>query len=295
MQGFAPSVAGSWSGAAGSTGGVPSVEWLGWIVLLAIIILIVVLVTRTIRLTTIHDYERGLRFRQGRLVGLVDPGVHLTVGPLVELHALDVRPAMVPVEGQEILTADGVAAKVSLIARYVVGDPVAAVTRDADFRRTTYLLLQLGLRQAVSHRTLDETIAARAELGGEVREAIAGRLAAIGIELLDVEVRDVMLPGELKRAFASVIAARKEGEASLERARAETAALRGLANAGRTLADNPGLLQLRILQELGASSGNTVVFGAGDGTSVPRNGPTPAGGGTGDPASAPSRSPRARG
>jgi hypothetical protein len=66
-----------------------------------------------------------------------------------------------------------------------------------------------------------------------------------------------------------VLAARKEGEAALERARSETAALRGLANAGRTLADNPGLLQLRILQELGASSGNTVVFGAPDSVARP--------------------------
>jgi regulator of protease activity HflC (stomatin/prohibitin superfamily) len=303
LQGFGPSVAGSWSGAAGSSGGVRSVEWLGWIVVLAIVVLVVVVAARSIRLTTIHDYQRGLRFRQGRLVGLVDPGVHLTVRPLVELQALDVRPAMVPVEGQEILTADGVAAKVSLVARYVVGDPVAAITRDADFRRTTYLLLQLGLRQAVSHRTLDETIAARSALGPEVREAIAGRLAEIGVELLDVEVRDVMLPGELKRAFASVIAARKEGEASLERARAETAALRGLANAGRTLADNPGLLQLRILQEIGASSGNTVVFGAGDGTIRPGDATIRPGDGAassgagGDPAAGPStsRSPRARG
>src|SRR3954451_4376471 len=241
------------------------VEWLLLAVVIALAALIVVVAIRSVRITTIHDYERGLRFRQGRLVGLVDPGVHLTVGPLTELRGLDVRPAMVPVEGQEILTADGVAAKVSLVARYVVGDPVAAVTLDADFRRTTYLVLQLGLRAVVSKRTLDENLAARAALGAEVREVVAGRLAGIGVELLDVEVRDVMLPGELKRAYASVIAARKEGEAALERARGETAALRGLANAGRTIADNPGLLQLRILQELGASSGNTVVFGAPDG------------------------------
>ena len=268
------------------------------LVAIALVVLAVVVAVRSIRITTIHDYERGLRFRQGKLVGLVEPGIHVTVGPLTEIRGLDVRPAMVPVEGQEILTADGVAAKVSLVARYVVGDPVAAVTRDADFRRTTYLLLQLGLRSAVTRRTLDESLDARAELGPEVRDAVAGRLAAIGVELLDVEVRDVMLPGELKRAFASVIAARKDGEASLERARAETAALRGLANAGRTLVDNPGLLQLRILQEVGASSGNTIVFGA-DAPIVPgpggaHAGGSPAGGDGGDGGRAPrtTRAPR---
>ena len=264
------------------------------VVLIALVVLIVVIVLRVVRVTTIHDYERGLRFRQGRLVGLVDPGVHLTVGPLTELRGLDVRPSMVPVEGQEILTKDGVAAKISLVARYVVGDPVAAVTQDADFRRTTYLVLQLGLRQAVNRRTLDENLAARAALGPEVRELVAGRLAAIGVELLDVEVRDVMIPAELKRAFAAVIVARKEGEAALERARGETAALRGLANAGRTLADNPGLLQLRILQELGASSGNTIVFGAPDGPALPpRPGGTQVAADGGDgPAARAARQPR---
>ena len=70
-----------------------------------------------------------------------------------------------------------------------------------------------------------------------------------------------MVPSEMKRAFAGIVAARREGEAALERARGETAALRGLANAGRMLDDNPGLLQLRILQQLGASSGNTIMLG----------------------------------
>ena len=70
-----------------------------------------------------------------------------------------------------------------------------------------------------------------------------------------------MVPSELKRAFAGIVAARREGEAALERARGETAALRSLANAGRMVEDNPGLLQLRILQQLGGSSGNTIMLG----------------------------------
>jgi regulator of protease activity HflC (stomatin/prohibitin superfamily) len=235
----------------------------------------VIAVIREVHVVTVHDYERGLRFNRGRLAGLVDPGVHVTFGPLSEIRPLDVRPAMLPIEGQEVLTADGVAAKVSLVARYEVGDPVAAMTRDAAWSRTLYLLLQLALRDAVTRRTLDETLAARRELGPEIREAAATRLASLGVELLEVEVRDVMLPGELKRSYASVLVARKEGEASLERARAETAALRSLANAGRTVSDNPGLLQLRILQEIGGSTGNTVVFGAPDGSPAIRPPATP--------------------
>jgi regulator of protease activity HflC (stomatin/prohibitin superfamily) len=76
--------------------------------------------------------------------------------------------------GQEVLTADRVAAKVSLAARYVVGDVAAAITRDADYRRTLYLLLQLALRDAIGRRTLEEALAGRPEISAEVREACAG-------------------------------------------------------------------------------------------------------------------------
>ena len=238
--------------------------------LVALALLVAVVVRWLVAMTTVHDYERGLHFRRGRFTGLVDAGSHVGVRWVNEFRVLDIRPTFVAVEGQEVLTADRVAAKVSLAARYVVGDVAAAVIRDADYRRTMYLLLQLALRDAIGGRTLEEALAARAEIGAEVREACAGPLTAIGVELLEVDVRDVMLPSELKRAFAGVIAARKDGEAALERARAETAALRALANAGRMLDDNPGVLQLRILQEVGDSSGNTIVFGAPDQASTVR-------------------------
>ena len=241
------------------------VELLVVLAAMLVIGLVVALAIRTfVSVTVVHDYERGLRFQGGRLTGLANTGSHLTVRPFSEMQLLDVRPTIVPVDGQEILTADGVTAKISLTARYVVGDAVAAVTRDADFRRTLHLLLQLALRDAVAGRTLEEVLAARRVLGGEVREACAPRLTGLGVELLEVEVRDVMLPAELRRAFAGVVAARKEGQVALERSRAETASLRSLANAGHMLDENPGLLQLRILQQLGDSPGTTVVYGVAD-------------------------------
>jgi regulator of protease activity HflC (stomatin/prohibitin superfamily) len=165
------------------------------------------------------------------------------------------------VPGQEILTADGVALKVSLTAHYVIADPVAAVNGDQDFLRALYVALQSGLRDAIAGRTADEILAARGDIGPTTGAAVASDLARIGVELLGVDVRDIMVPGELKRAFAGIVSARREGEAALERARGETAALRSLANAGRLVDDNPGLLQLRLLQQLEGSSGNTLVVG----------------------------------
>ena len=100
-------------------------------------------------------------------------------------------------------------------------------------------------------------------------EAAASTLAKLGLELLSVDVRDFMIPGEMKRAFAGVVAARKEGEVALERARGETAALRNLANAAGMVEQHPGLLQIRLLQEIGGSSGNTLMVGMPESATVP--------------------------
>lgn len=231
------------------------------VVVLLILVIVGLLVRPLVTVATVHDYQRGLRYRDGRLVGLLDPGTHVALKPFTEIHVLDGRPTSITVPGQEILTADGVALRISLTARYVVADPVAAMTNDQNYVSALYIALHAGLREAIAGRTADEILAARADLGPAVGGAVASDLARLGLELLGVDVRDVMVPSELKRAFAGLVAARREGEAALERARGETAALRSLANAGRMVEDNPGLLQLRILQQLGGSSGNTIMLG----------------------------------
>ena len=233
--------------------------------LLVVLVVIAFVARAAFDVVTVHDYERGLRYTRGRFRGLVDPGTYVTVKPLTEIRLLDARPAHLTVEGQEILLADGTSIKVSIAARYVLGDAVAVVTGDRDAYRALYLLLQLGLRDAVSGRSIDEVLSGRADIGPQIRERVASDLAKIGLELLSVEVRDLMLTGELRRAFAAVVAARKDGQAALERARSETATLRNLANAGRMVEDNPGLLQLRLFQQLGASTGNTIMMGMPDG------------------------------
>jgi regulator of protease activity HflC (stomatin/prohibitin superfamily) len=230
------------------------------LVILLIVVVVALLARPFVAVVTVHDYQRGLRYRRGVFSGLVDPGTHLIVRPFSEVFVLDSRPAFLTLEGQEILTADVVPIKISLAARYVIGDPVAAVTGDQSYGQAFRMELQLGLREALAGRTADQLLGERAAIGPAVFERTASRLARLGIELLSVEARDLMVSGELKKAFAGVITARKEGEAALERARGETASLRNLANAGRMVEDNPGLLQLRMLQQLGASPGSSVVL-----------------------------------
>ncbi len=253
------------------------------IIVLLVVLIAVVLLRPAITIATIHDYQRGLRYRQGRLVGLIDPGMHVAIRPYTEIHLIDGRPTSITVPGQEILTADGVALRVSLTARYVVADAVAAVTHDQNYVSALYTALHGALREVLAGRTADQILAARADLGPAVGGAVASELARLGLELLGVDVRDVMVPAELKRAFASIVAARREGEAAVERARGETAGLRVLANAGRMLDDNPGLLQLRLLQQLGGSSGNTIVLGMPGPDGRPTTPPVPGIGPAGAP------------
>lgn len=235
------------------------------LVAVAVVALAAIAVSRVLGVVTIHDYERGLRYSWGRFRGLLAPGLHLAIRPVMEIRTLDARPTHLILEGQDIPTVDGVVVKISLAARYQVGDPVAVVTGDQAPEWALRLLLQLALRDAIGRRTLDEVLASRPAIGREVLDRGQFEAARVGLELLAVDVRDVMLPAELRRAFAGAVAARKEGEAALERVRAETAALRGMANAARLIDDNPNLLQLRLLQQLAESSGNTVVFNAPDG------------------------------
>jgi len=231
------------------------------LLLLIVVIVVAILVRPIVRVVTVYDYQRGLRYRMGRFSGLAETGPHVSFRGFNEIRVLDGRPTSLTVPGQEILSSDGVALKVSLTAHYVLADPIAAVTGDQDFLRALYVALQTGLRDSISGRSADDILATRGEIGPATGAAIASDLARIGVELLGVDVRDVMVPGDLKRAFAGVVAARREGEAALERSRGETAALRTLANASRLVEDNPALLQLRVLQQLEASSGNTVVLG----------------------------------
>jgi regulator of protease activity HflC (stomatin/prohibitin superfamily) len=231
------------------------------LLILVVAIVIAVVVSQFIGSITIHEYERGVRFVRGKFTGLADTGTSYFFKPTTEIRVLDVRPTSMTIEGQEVMTSDGVALKMSLVARYVVGDAAAYVMSDSASGRTMYLDIQLGLREVVAGKTVDEILAARTTIGPEILALVAPQVMTIGIELTAVEVRDVMVPSDLKRAFAAVVAARHDGAAALERARGETAALRSLANAGRMVGDNPGLLSLRVVQELSAKSGNTVVLG----------------------------------
>jgi regulator of protease activity HflC (stomatin/prohibitin superfamily) len=247
------------------------------IALLAVVLVVAVVLRFVISVVTVRDYQRGVRFRNGRLAGLLSTGTHIAVRPFSEIQVLDGRPSALTVPRQAMLTADAVEVHVSLVARYVVVDPVTAVTGDQSWPDALAAALQVRLRQAVAERTVDELLAARAALGGTIGTAIASDVARIGVELLGVDVGEVMVPAELRHASVAIVAARREAEAAVERARGETAVVQTLADAGRLVDQNPSLLQLRAIQQAETTSARAAASGGGGPEAVaPESGDDPA-------------------
>jgi len=239
-------------------------DWLWVVPLIAIVGGLVALGYWSPSQLTVFEFERGLRYRNGRFAEVLAPGRYWYSKRTGRITKVDVRPVILPIPGQELLTSDGIAVKVSVLANYEVADVALATNKVQNYVQGIYSAVQVAVREEVAALTIEQLIAARSELGKRLLNRSTEPLSEFGVALRSVDLRDVMLPGDIKRAFAQELAARKEGAATLEKARGETAALRNLANAARMLEDNPALYQLRLLQQIGGSSGNTVVVGQTD-------------------------------
>jgi len=189
---------------------------------------------------------------------------------------MDLRRSFTLVAGQEVLTADNVALKLSLLVTHQVADPVKAMHETQNWATDLYNAAQLALRAVVGGVAVEALLNQRVEIGAQLLARVQADAAKIGINVHAVEVKDVIFPAELKRAFADALKAKQEGLAALERARGESAALRNLANAARVLEGNPALMNLRVLQSLSAaqSAGNTLVLGVPGGFVPLKNGKT---------------------
>ena len=232
-----------------------------WITVLVAILLVVLYKLLGIRTVIIYEYQRGLRYQRGRFVGVVPPAQYWLFLRSTHIVPLDVRPTFVTVPGQEVLTADGVSVKISVAAQFEVEDPNLAINKNAAYVQALYMLLQMAVRTLVSGEKIASLMEARADLSKRLNEAVAADTKKLGVRLISADIKDLMLPGDLKKVFAQVVKAEREGLAALERARGESAALRNLANAAKMIEDNPNLLQLRALQAMGEGTGNTLVFG----------------------------------
>jgi regulator of protease activity HflC (stomatin/prohibitin superfamily) len=213
---------------------------------------------------TVQPWQRALERLDGAPTVVLEPGRH-PKRTRAEYQVLDVREQLLTLSPQEVLTADGVTVKVTTALLWRVGDPVVYTETVADPLSRVYLAVQVALREGLVGLDVDAVVRTARQAVAQSATAAgteAGR--AVGIEVLDVVVKDVILPPDLRAAYAAVVTARQRAQAQLEAARAETAALRSLANGAKLLDDHPALAQLRIIQSLPVGSTIELTLPAAD-------------------------------
>ena len=205
----------------------------------------------------------GLLYRHGAYRHRLSPGRHRFWRRGHEVRLVDMRKTLLNVSGQEVLTADHVTLKFSVVLTYEIVQAEKAIHEVQGYEAFLHVAVQLALRAVVGVQPVETLLAQRFDVAAQLTPRVKADAEKIGIIVHAVDVKDVMFPTELKRAFGDVLKAKQEGQAALERARGESAALRNLANAARVLEGNPALMNLRVLQSLAAAQngGNTLVLG----------------------------------
>jgi regulator of protease activity HflC (stomatin/prohibitin superfamily) len=200
----------------------------------------------------VEAHEAGLLFIDGKLAERLPAGRHAfwAVGRTIKLQKVDTRPQPLEVTAQEILTKDRVGIRVTLTAFTKIVDPEKAALASGDVSNTIYRLVQFAIREAVATRTLDEILAARDTIDREVRAFVTERASALGVEIGEIGVKDVILPGDVRELLNKVVEAERTAKANLIRRQEETAATRSLLNTARLMEDNPLLLRLKELEAL---------------------------------------------
>jgi regulator of protease activity HflC (stomatin/prohibitin superfamily) len=200
----------------------------------------------------VENHEAGLLYVEGRLVERLPPGRHAfwTVGRKIEVKRLDLRPQAVEIMAQEMLTKDRIALRVTLTAFRRIVDPERVVNAVPDVDAWLYRLVQFAIREAVAARTLDEVLSAKGALDAELRAFVRERMADTGIEVTELGVKDVILPGEIRELVNKVVEAERTAKANLIRRQEETAATRSLLNTAKLMEDNPLVLRLKELESI---------------------------------------------
>lgn len=232
---------------------------LGLIIIIILFLLIVLLASVKI----VKEYERGVVFRLGRLVGPRGPGLILLLPFIERMTKVDLRTITMDVPAQEVITRDNVTVRVNAVSYFRVIDPSAAITNVTDFVRATSQIAQTTLRSILGQSSLDELLSEREKINAELQRIIDEQTEPWGVKVSIVEVKDVELPQSMQRAMARQAEAEREKRAKIIHAEGEFQASKQLAEAAHVIAREPVALQLRYLQtlgEIGTEKNTTIVF-----------------------------------
>lgn len=211
----------------------------------------------------INQYERGVLFTFGKFSGLMQPGWNLVLPVVQSYEKVDIRTKAVNVPNQEAITKDNVSTQISAVIYYKVTDASKAILEVENFYIAVDQLAQTTMRNIVGEVELNELLANRDSIAKRIRDIVEGTTSSWGLEVLAVELKDILLPSDMKRTMAKQAEAQREKEATIINSEGEVAAAQNLAKAATLMAQTPGALHLRTLNsinDISSDQSNTVVF-----------------------------------
>jgi len=231
------------------------------ITIAAIVALIVMFLFNAIRI--VREYERGVIFRLGRLVGAKGPGLFLIIPVVDKMVKISLRTIVLDVPPQEVITKDNVTTSVNAVLFFRVVDPSASVVEVEDYLEATRQIAMTTLRSILGGVELDQVLGERDRINMQLQEIIDEQTDPWGIKVKSVEIKDVKIPGDMQRAIARQAEAERERRAKIINAEGELQAASKLSEAAGIIQQNPAALQLRYLQSLvdiSAENASTIVF-----------------------------------
>jgi len=227
------------------------------------IIVLVVLIFMMMAIKIVTEYERGVIFRLGRLVGARGPGLFLIIPFVDRMVKVDLRVITMDVPPQDVITKDNVTVRVNAVVFFRVVDPEASVVKVLDFIRATSQISQTTLRNVLGQSELDELLTAREKINQTLQKIIDEHTDPWGIKVSTVEIKDVELPETMRRMMSAQAEAERERRAKIIHADGEFQASERLAQAGAIIGREPTTLQLRYLQtltEIASEKNSTIIF-----------------------------------
>lgn len=229
-----------------------------------VVLMIIPFIVLPSMVVIINEYQRGVLFRLGRLIGIIEPGFNIIFPFGIDrVVKIDLRTFTIDVAKQEVITKDNVPVLVDAVVYFNVFDPVLAVTKVANYTQSTTLLGQTILRSVLGQHELDEILSKRSELNEILRRLLDEDTDPWGIKITAVEIKSIELPDTMKRAMAKQAEAERERRAKIIAADGEYQAAQKLLEAASVISKEPAALQLRYLQtlsEIAVEKNSTILF-----------------------------------
>lgn len=227
------------------------------------VLLIIIGFILLISIRQIDQYERGVMFTLGKYTGTKNPGWRLVVPIFQRIKKVDIRVRTVDVPDQETITKDNVSLRINAVIYYKVESAEKAILVVEDFYYAISQLAQTTMRNIVGSGSLDEVLMEREKLAAQILKIVDQATDPWGVDVVSVELKDIVLPENLKRTMAKQAEAERERRATIINSEGEVVAAKNLAEAARTMATTPGALHLRTLNsinDISSDQSNTVVF-----------------------------------